>query len=246
MNENINQIPTISSYAPDLYRGKSQSHEEYVKRFIAGYLLQWFCNNPENGVHSSMLMQVCRCQENGYYILFVEDDTEENILDDFRINLRPNEGLRLYKVGRFINRPSCPSEIRTFYTATFWVTFEEGYWNAELILEDDGQLFPRKVQSAFRQIAEFKEFTLQGERPQMSSIRLAIQGTAAFETKAWAQKFTTPEGEEKTLLCLMDNGRIVEVSSAELPVCEPCNGAILRTKFNWFSWDGERFNRLKD
>ena len=81
--ENLNQIPTISSYAPDLYRGKGQSHEEYVKRFIAGYLLQWFCNNPENGVHSGMLMQVCRCQENGYYILFVEDDTAENILIEY-------------------------------------------------------------------------------------------------------------------------------------------------------------------
>ena len=102
------------------------------------------------------------------------------------------------------------------------------------------------MKKAFQRIAGLKELTSLGTKPQMSSIRLAIQGTAAFETKAWAQKFMTPEGEEKTFLCLMDNGRILEVSEKEMPVCEPCKDAVLRTKFNWFSWDGFMYNRLKD
>ena len=240
--ENLNKIPTVLH--PDGLpkpKCKSRKNRDLVDCFINGVGLQEFCNNPENKVQAGMLMQICCSQENKYYTL-----SSGEFIDTFRINLFPNEGLRLYKMGRFINRPSCGSEVRTFYSATFVVTFEDGYWNAELILEDDGQLSSGKVKKAFQRIAGLKELTSLGTKPQMSSIRLAIQGTAAFETKAWAQKFMTPEGEEKTFLCLMDNGRILEVSEKEMPVCEPCKDAVLRTKFNWFSWDGFMYNRLKD
>ena len=233
--ENSTRLPTIRPDGWPRANCLFESCEDKVDRLVNGPFFQEFCNTPERMVSKDGgLLQICCCQENEYYVL----SSEEDILSDFRINVLPRQGLRLYKRKCVVGRPSCGSEIRTFYTVTFWVTFKEGYWNTELILEDEGQLFPDKVKKAFHRIAELEKLTLQGEKPQMSSVRLSVEGTATFETKAWAQKFTTPEGAKRTLLCLMDNGRIIEVCSEELPVCEECNDAILRTKFGRYLMDG--------
>ena len=250
--ENLNKIPTVlhPDGLPRVGNCKVESWLDKLERFVNEHALQGFCNHPENSVHNGMLMQICCCRENEYYSLSFGEDvqdvsSDDEILNDFRINVGRCEGLRLYKVGKLLGRPTCGAEIQAFHTATFWVTCENGYWNAEEILPDDGQLFVDKVRKAFRRIAELKGLILSKAKPQMSSIRLAIQGTAAFETKAWAQKFVTPEGEEKTLLCLMDNGRIVEASSEELPLCEVCSDTVLRTKFNLFYWNGVMYDRSK-
>ena len=210
-------------------KAKAAKHEYKVMRFVGGVGLQEFCNLPANKVHDRMLMQIACCLDNVYYVL-----SSGKVVDDFRINLAHNEGLRLYKMERYINRPNHPSEIRCFFTATYWITKKGGYWDAELILDNDEELSRKAVKKAFSRIAELKGYTL-SENVRLNAVTLSIPPAGSFETKAWAQKAVNADGEEITLFCLLDNGRIVEAAEHEILKQEPCRDNVVRTKFNWFA-----------
>ena len=221
---------------------KAVKSEFKVLRFVNGTAFQEFCDNPVNKIRSKMLIHISCCEDNIYYAL-----SSGAVIDDFRVSLSCREGLRLFKRSKFISKPDHPSEIRCFYAATYWVTQKDGYWRAELVLGDGGELSKKAVKEALSKVATLKGYTLDGNL-QMSSVAFCIPSAGTQETKAWTQKAVTGKGEERILLCLVDNGRIIDVTESQMLESAPCPDNILRTKFSWFRyepWQGV-YERLND
>ena len=213
-----------------------------VQDFLESKKFQMFCDLEEDNLQRYPVMQITVCSENEVYEVGNFDEIE-----DFRINILPEEGARLYKAVRFINRPTVSDEKAIYYAMSYYVHKEEEKWSAELILDDESWLDRKKVTAAFNMLAKKNDYANLGNT-EMKEICLHLNGRVPFSTKAWVKRVSLPKNMDRYLLCLMDNGRVLDlpVEMVGIEKIDIPSSGYLRTKFNWFQYLGEGiFSRVK-
>lgn len=238
------QIPSIDTFAGNYPRvNKSYNkHQQKVEAFFAGEDFQVFCRFSEIPVKSGMVMQVSISRENPDYVL-----DGGWVISGLTINLLDKDGARYYKSEKVITPATKICEKRIFYSASYLVTEKDGVWKAECLLKDDGYLDGKKVDAAFDAYCARHRYS-GDEKAEMVDVALHVDGKSPFSTKAWYRNVVTARGTKRRLLCLMDNGKILDVekgaSGFEPVSVRPLS--YLKTKFNWFQYIGSRvYTRFK-
>ena len=242
-DERGNSYPQIDSFCGKVKSRKVKGfrHEDKVAKFVKSDKFQKFCDREEEQIGKYGILQITICSENLEYKL-----GDNEVVEDFRINVLPQEGARLYKAPKFISRPTNSAEKSIFYAVSYYVCRQADRWVAELLLNDEQWLERKKVDAAFDLWAE-KNSYLSPKKTEVDNVQIELPGEA-FSTQAWVRPVKGKNGENRYLLCLMDNGKLLDLSAAEA-VAEKMQvpaGGCLRTKFNWFRYLGDGiFSRIK-
>lgn len=238
------KYPEIDSFCgrAKAFKVKRCKHAVKVQEFLESKEFQMFCDLEEDALWAHPVMQVTIAAENEVYE--VGNDSE---ISDFVINILPQEGARFYKAVRFINRPTISDEKAIYYAVSFYVYKKDGRWVAEELLRDEAWLDRKKVTAAFNLLAKKNDYANLGNT-EMKEICLHLNGKVPFSTKAWVKRVSLPKNMDRYLLCLMDNGRVLDLPVEMVGIEKidiPASG-YLRTKFNWFQYLGEGiFSRIK-
>ena len=199
---------------------------ERVKFFINGKDFQNFCNYPENQVEPGTLMQVVIGFESKIYAL-----GEDKYLEGFYINVMPHEGYRFVKTkGLF--KPESMLEKKVYYAESFYVIrIGQNFWKAIPLLKDEEYLCKQKVEKAFDKISDKRRYDL-GE---VFVAEVFYPGQSKL--MAWATEvFDKTCGQKRYLICMLDNGRIIDESASDVEII-PYNGKNIKTKFCSFLFE---------
>lgn len=207
------------------------SHTKYAEKiegFVKSIYFSLFCNR--NDVQDGSVIQITAARENVFYKL-----CDEFFLEDFRINVKPAEGINFYKAKKFISKPSV-FEKEIFCAVSYYVcqtTF--GEWTAVPLLKDEEWLDLAMVNVAFGKLSHINGYVL-------SKTIMAESGQA----KAWKAEAVAKNGKIREILCFLDNGRIVDMPAGEKEMT-PCSleqGRVIKTKFNMFRCESGRLLRI--
>ena len=234
--ENINVPEIVEIYIKGSHE-KRLPHSLLVQRFVGGCGLQKFCNY-HNLEEDQLMFLVCAAN---HWCQLGSDTFVENM----DVVLQPARGLSFYKREKIIGRPHYEEE-RCFYTASYWLTNTGRYWNAELIAGDNVELSRKKVLQALRRVADLKNYAMTDSVPKLYEVKLSILGRrCAYYT--WCLSVLTSNGEQRMLLCLLDNGQILDVKSQDILQIVPVEEGSLITRFSCFSHIGSgEYERIKD
>lgn len=234
--ENV-KIPEIVEMCIKGSHEKSLPHSLQVQRFVGGCGLQKFCNY-HNLEENQLMFLVC---VTNHWCQLDSDAFVENM----DVVLQPPRGLSFYKREKIIGRPHYEEE-RCFYTASYWLTNTDGYWNAELIADDNVELSMKKVLQALRRVADLKNYAMMDSVPKLYETELCMLGKK-YTYYAWSLSTLTSNGEQRMLLCLLDNGQILDVESQDILRLVPVGEGSLITRFSHFSYMGSgEYERIKD
>lgn len=231
-------LPRIEKFVGNCPRRNETklSNAQKIRDFVFSPELHLFCE--KNRLQEAFMMQVTVGRKIKAYAL-----TEEKTLCDFVINILPEEGIRDYKADKVIATPSF-KENKIFCSATYWVSQDEaGYWQAREILADDAYLDNQKTDKAFALLADFKGYI--SFESFDADVCLKVNGVS-HQTKARVA-LALKSGCSRYLLCLYDNGKILDVPFEDIEVKKlnvPEMG-LLKTKFNWLKNTGSGYSRIK-
>lgn len=139
----------------------------------------------------------------------------------------------LYKAPKFVNKPGI-GETQICFSQTYIVRKNgQGQWIAEVVLKDEDWLKQAAVKAAFEEVARVKGYRLIGN--------IGVYGIKfhSVDTQAWVTIAMSSEGVGKVMACLLDNGRLVDLDTAEAELQRTPLPSVVKTKFNWFKyWDG--------
>jgi len=221
---NMPQI-TTDLYGPS-YHHSLEPHWAKVFRFLNGYQLQYFCNNPENGIKDGSLIHIAMGLDNPYYVL-----SNGDIIDDFRITIDMKKSMSYFKG----ERTAIKHGTRLFYSAMCYIyKNDRGYWRADIILQDGDELSRKKVMEAFAKIT--------GDEVN-AELTVAEFTLYKHKTFGWLYK----KGE-KFLICLPDGGQIMEVEASEVKSIKPVDFTkrrVIITPYNVYDCFINNLEKLK-
>ena len=182
------------------YYHNPEPHWAKVFRFLNGYQLQCFCNNPDNGITDGCLIHIAVGRGNQYYLL-----SNGEAIDDFRVTLDMSKSMIYFKGAR----TAVQHGTRQFYSVMCFVyKNEKGYWKASIILEDGDELYRKKVTEAFAKIT--------GD--EVNAIELTVAEFTLYKHKTFGWLYNKGE---KYWICLPDGGQIMEVEASEVKSIKP-------------------------
>lgn len=188
----ITNVPQLSSR-----KGKKLPMWAEVERFVNGYELQNYCNNPENKVEDGCIL----------YIAITSDG--------LRVSFSPARTMTWFKS----QRTPLKKGKRIFFSATYWLSYRNGYWQTETLLIDGDELSRSKVEQAFKIIIEdllldkvqLKEFCIFG-----------------CKTMGWIQYVNYG----LCLICLPDNGQVMLVAQEDVANVKELTKETVMTPYN--------------
>lgn len=201
-----NEVPLVKTgYLPRIAgvpqlsckKEKKLPHWAEVERFVNGYELQNYCNNPANEVEDGCVMYVAiTC-------------------DGLRVSFNPFRTMNWFRSDR---NPLKKGK-RIFYSATYWLSFKEGYWVAESLLRDGDELNRSKVEQAFKFIIE----DLLLDNVQLKEF--CFGGNKAF---GWFQYCNYG----LCLICLPDNGQVILADQNDVTNVQSLTKETVITPYN--------------
>ncbi|MBQ8631517.1 MAG: hypothetical protein IJ479_07350 [Alphaproteobacteria bacterium] len=228
MTFNGQKMPSIS---PDAYlvgcrRKSCKSFKQRVKEFLKSEDFQNFCNLKKNGVQDGSVLWLVHSE----WPLLTLEGTKGEIEADF--DIISSDVPYLYKSHKFISRAD-DGEKQIYFSQSYIVRKNpQGEWIADLILKDEDWLKHAAVKAAFEEVARVKGYRLIGN--------IGVYGIKfrSVDTQAWVTIAMSSEGVGKVMACLLDNGRLVDLDTAEAELQRTPLPSVVKTKFNWFKyWD---------
>lgn len=229
MTYNGQQVPTISPDAR-LVGCKKKSAKSYsvqLKEFFKSQDFQDFCNLKKNGIQDGSVLWIVRSE----WPLLPLEGVNGEILFDFEVITA--DVPYLYKSSSFISRPT-EGEKQIFFSQSYIVRQNsQGRWSAELILKTEEWLQRDAVKTAFEAFAATQGYRLIGN--------IGVYGIKfrTIDTQAWVSVAMSSKGEGRLLVCLLDSGRIVDLSTTEAELHRTPVNTVVKTKFNWFKYMDE-------
>lgn len=229
MTYNGQNVPTVSPDAQlvGCKRKGAKSYSVQLKEFFKSQDFHNFCNLKKNGIHDGSLLWLVRCD----YPLAVLEGVNGEI--DFDFEVITADVPYLYKSNRFLGHPT-EGERQIHFSQSYIVRQnKQGVWSAELILKTEEWLKRDAVKTAFEAIAATQGYRLIGN--------IGVYGIKfrTIDTQAWVSVAMSASGEGRLLACLLDSGRIVDLTTAEAELHKTPVNTVVKTKFNWFRYIDE-------
>lgn len=201
-----NEVPLVKTgYLPRIAgvpqlsckKEKKLPHWAEVERFVNGYELQNYCNNPENKVEDGCIMYVAvTC-------------------DGLSVSFNPKRTMTWFKS----QRTPLKKGKRIFFSATYWLSYRNGYWQTEKLLTEGEELNREKVSKAFNVVVEdllldkvqLKEFCIFG-----------------CKTLGWIQYGSYG----LCLICLPDNGQVILADQNDVTNVQSLTKETVITPYN--------------
>ena len=219
----VEEIGCKSSKVTEKFRTRREKTDD----FVTGKDFQNFCNCPENGIQPGIILQITIGLYNDYYPL-----GGDRGVDDFRFNIAPRDGIRFFK-SNGVCKPKYSCEKRIYFGESYYVTRDaKGKWKPVLLLKDEHHLLKVKVKQAFETICRMRNYTL--GQIFLAEVSYPEQPVLA----AWVAEADGPDGEKRRLLCMLENGRIVDESASELEVSK-LSKHYIATRFCAFKYDAQ-------
>ncbi len=215
---------------------KFKTNEQKVMCFVNSYAFQGFCEY--NKIVDGSLLQIAVGSE---FRAYPCGDGDDDWVCGFFISFGGAFDNSNVKAPRFVKRLSW-GEHKIYYAATFWVKRDEnGYWEAEMLIDGESFLSGSASKQAFAKTAE----CLQLKLAQDFVAKLDCNGKKSFYRVALAKR---DDGKDVYLLISFDNGMLFEVLPETVIVEEVFSDgifAVLRTDYNWFrNISGNDFVRI--
>lgn len=229
MMMNGQEIPSLAPEADFGCRRKNcKTLKSRLKDFLKSPDFQDYCNLEANGIHNGSLVWIVR----GDFMPEMNGVCGE-IFSDFAI-VPANYALKpyLYRATKFIH-PADAGEKQIGYSQSYVVRrLQNGQWVAECLLENEQWLKGEAVKKAFANIAALREYRLLGG---CSVFSVEFNG---IKTQAWVSVVST-NGKGRLLLCLLDNGEILDLAVDDVILKKAVVPSVVKTKFNWFKYYDE-------
>ena len=230
------ETPLSSREKKNLSYKKFKTHEQKVLDFVGSYAFQGFCEY--NDIADGSLLQIAVGSE---YRVYPCGDGEDDWVSGFFVTFGGAFNNSNVKAPRFVKRLSC-DEHQIYYAATFWVKRDEnGYWEAEMLIDGESFLSGSASKQAFTQTAELMKLSL----TKSFVAKLNCNGKSSFYRVALAKR---DDGKDVYLLISFDNGMLFEVLPETVnfeQIFETGSFAVLRTNYNWFrNISGNDFIRI--
>lgn len=218
------------------------TNEEKIFFFVKSKKFQAFCNTPSNGVFPNCLIQITVSQDKDNYSL----GNGENI-SDFKINIREKDGLRNYKMGKFITRPTSTRERRVYHAELFYVTRTEGgRWVAEKLMADNAPLVKKEVEKTHQRLSELRDYVYISTKLKMADVTL--EDGSQVSALAWVSETMNIYRQKRCIVTLLDNGKTLDLAAVQVKGEEikPVEGRIFKSKFVWYQYFGQgKFEIMK-